>query len=75
MVEALDPDVREPQALVLAPTRELAVQVSGELSRLGQFQGIRSVPIYGGQAINPQMAELERGVHIIVATPGRLMTT
>ena len=73
MVEALDPDVREPQALVLAPTRELAVQVSGELSRLGQFQGIRSVPIYGGQAINPQMAELERGVHIIVATPGRLM--
>ena len=73
LVETLDPGSREPQALVLAPTRELALQVTGELSRLGQHCGIRTVAIYGGQSMEPQLAALQRGVQILVATPGRLM--
>ena len=73
LVEKIDRGAREPQALVLVPTRELAVQVKGELSRLGQFCGIRVVAIYGGQAMSRQLEALSRGVHIVVATPGRLM--
>jgi len=73
LVEILNPDVREVQALVLVPTRELAVQVRGELARMGRFRGLRSVAIYGGQAISRQLEALQRGAHIIVATPGRLM--
>jgi ATP-dependent RNA helicase DeaD len=73
LVETIDRSAREPQALVLVPTRELAVQVKGELSRLGQFCGVRVVAIYGGQAMSLQLEALRRDVHIIVATPGRLM--
>ena len=73
LVEVLDPDVREVQALVLVPTRELAAQVRGELARVGKFRSVKSVAVYGGQAINRQLEALRRGVHIIVATPGRLM--
>ena len=73
LVETLDPRSREPQALVLAPTRELALQVTGELSRLGQYIGIRTVAVYGGQSMEPQLAAMQRGVQILVATPGRLM--
>ena len=73
LVETIDRSARELQALVLVPTRELAVQVRGELSRLGQFCGVRVVAIYGGQAMSLQLAALRRDVHIVVATPGRLM--
>ena len=73
LVETINRDAREPQVLVLVPTRELAVQVRGELSRLGQFCGIRVVAIYGGEALSRQLAALRQGVHIVVATPGRLM--
>ena len=73
LVETIDRSARGPQALVLVPTRELAVQVMGEISRLGQFCNIRAVAIYGGQAMSRQLTALRRGVHIIVATPGRLM--
>ena len=73
LVDTIDRSAREPQALVLVPTRELAVQVRGELSRLGQFCGVRVLAIYGGQAMSLQLEALSRGVHIIVATPGRLM--
>jgi len=73
LVENIDRSTREPQALVLVPTRELAVQVRGEISHLGQFCGIRVVAIYGGQAISRQLEALGRDVQIIVATPGRLM--
>jgi ATP-dependent RNA helicase DeaD len=73
LVEALNPEVREVQALVLVPTRELAVQVRGELVRMGRFRSLRSVAIYGGQPIARQLHSLEQGAHIIVATPGRLM--
>lgn len=61
------------QALILAPTRELAVQVTNEISRFAKYTGIRMVSIYGGQSINIQHDKLKRGVQIIVATPGRLI--
>jgi ATP-dependent RNA helicase DeaD len=73
LIEGLEPATADPQALVLVPTRELAVQVTGELARLGEFCGVRCVAVYGGQAISRQLTALEQGVHIIVATPGRLM--
>src|SRR5215212_2716595 len=61
------------QALILVPTRELAVQVTNEINRLAKYTGIRTVSIYGGQSINIQYDQLERGVQIVVATPGRLI--
>ena len=73
LVDTIDHNVREPQVLVLVPTRELAVQVMGELSRLGQFCGVRVLAIYGGQAMSRQLEALRRDVHIVVATPGRLI--
>ena len=73
LMEALAPEIRTVQALVLVPTRELAVQVRGELARLGKFRGLRSVAVYGGQAISRQLEEFQRGAHIIIATPGRLI--
>jgi ATP-dependent RNA helicase DeaD len=61
------------QVLILAPTRELAVQVTDEINRFAKYIGIRAVTIYGGQSINLQLDKLRRGVQIIVATPGRLI--
>ena len=61
------------QALILAPTRELAVQISGEIIKFAKYTGIRNTTIYGGQSINVQLKDLERGVEVVVATPGRLI--
>ena len=61
------------QALVLVPTRELAVQVSGELTKIGKYVGIRVVSIYGGRSMKGQLEALGRATHVVVATPGRLM--
>jgi ATP-dependent RNA helicase DeaD len=61
------------QALILVPTRELAVQVTSEINRLAKYTGIRTVSVYGGQNINIQHDQLKRGAQIIVATPGRLI--
>lgn len=61
------------QALVLAPTRELAVQITEEIESLGKHTPIRAASIYGGQAIAKQARALERGAPIIVGTPGRIM--
>ncbi|MCH2137011.1 MAG: DEAD/DEAH box helicase [Phycisphaerales bacterium] len=60
-------------ALVLVPTRELAVQVAREIDVLGQYTGLRTVPVYGGQKITIQAKKLERKPQIIVGTPGRVM--
>ncbi len=60
-----------PIALVLVPTRELAMQVSEAISQYGRELGARVVPIYGGQPIRPQLDALARGAHVVVATPGR----
>jgi superfamily II DNA/RNA helicase len=62
-----------PQALAVAPTRELAVQVAGDLERAGQRRGIRVLTVYGGRAYEPQVEALRRGVEIVVGTPGRLI--
>ncbi|WP_374761814.1 DEAD/DEAH box helicase [Nesterenkonia aerolata] len=62
-----------PQALIVTPTRELAVQVAGDLKVAGARRGIRISTIYGGRAYEPQIEELNRGVEIVVGTPGRLI--
>ncbi|MCF0224868.1 MAG: DEAD/DEAH box helicase [Fibrobacter sp.] len=62
-----------PQALILVPTRELAIQVQDEVTKLSEGTGIKSVAIFGGVSYEPQLKALKEGVHIIVATPGRLM--
>jgi ATP-dependent RNA helicase DeaD len=63
-----------PQVVILVPTRELATQVADEVHKLAAFKrGLRSVPIYGGASYERQFAELKRGAHIVVGTPGRLV--
>ncbi|KAH8831592.1 RNA helicase [Flagelloscypha sp. PMI_526] len=62
-----------PIALVLAPTRELAVQIQQECSKFGSNSKIRNTAIYGGAAKGPQIRDLQRGVEIVIATPGRLI--
>jgi ATP-dependent RNA helicase DeaD len=61
------------QALILVPTRELAVQVNNEITKFARYTKIKSVAIYGGQSIIYQLSQLKRGVNIVVATPGRLI--
>ncbi|HCY01260.1 MAG TPA: RNA helicase, partial [Bacteroidales bacterium] len=69
----LDLDQEQIQGIVITPTRELAIQVAEELNKIGQFKGIRTLPIYGGQDILRQIRALKNRPHIIVGTPGRLM--
>jgi ATP-dependent RNA helicase DeaD len=64
---------RNIQALVIVPTRELAIQVASEIKRLSKYTEIKVAAIYGGQNIRNQIIKLESGVHIVVATPGRLI--
>ena len=61
------------QAIVLVPTRELAVQVCQEVSHIGQYRGLRVVALYGGQPINYQLEALRKGAQVAVGTPGRIM--
>ncbi|MGB2924312.1 MAG: DEAD/DEAH box helicase, partial [Limnothrix sp.] len=63
---------RSPRALILTPTRELAVQVSDSVKTYGKYLALKSVVVYGGVSINRQIRDLERGSDIVVATPGRL---
>ena len=71
IVELVSPGEAAPAALVLAPTRELALQVTEELMLLGKPKGIRAAAAYGGAPVGPQVKRL-RGAHVVVATPGRL---
>jgi ATP-dependent RNA helicase DeaD len=73
MIERIDPDKQGVQGLVMAPTRELAVQVRDEIAKLSEFKKLRVVACYGGQTITTQITALERGAHIVVGTPGRLL--
>jgi ATP-dependent RNA helicase DeaD len=73
LVERIDVKRALPQAVVLTPTRELAVQVAEQISHLGHHREVTLLPIYGGQPIERQLRVLRRGVHAIVATPGRLV--
>jgi ATP-dependent RNA helicase DeaD len=61
------------QALILVPTRELAVQVTVEIKKFAKYTGIKTLSIYGGQKIGIQFDQLRMGVQILVATPGRLI--
>ncbi|MDA8169713.1 MAG: DEAD/DEAH box helicase [Nitrospiraceae bacterium] len=65
--------VINPYAIVVAPTRELAVQVAQEMNKIGRKKGIVSVPIYGGQSIEGQIKSLRKGVDVVVGTPGRII--
>lgn len=73
LVEAVETTLAETQAIVLLPTRELANQVAKELDALGQYRGVRTLPVYGGVAYGPQLEGIEKGAHIIVGTPGRIL--
>ena len=74
MIEHVDPELEEVQGLILAPTRELAIQIGDELrGLLTYFQGIRVAVLYGGAGIGGQIKQLEKKPQIVVATPGRLM--
>ncbi|MEN3005638.1 DEAD/DEAH box helicase [Dehalobacterium formicoaceticum] len=73
MVEKMTSGPEYIQGLVVAPTRELAIQVAEELNKIGQFKRVRALPIYGGQDINYQIRALKNRPQIIVGTPGRLM--
>ena len=74
MLQKINPDVKKPQAIVLCPTRELAVQVAEEIRKLAKYMSdIKVLPVYGGQEIVRQIKSLKTGVQIIVGTPGRVM--
>ena len=74
ILNRLDLRKTRPQALVLAPTRELAIQVAEAFQRYAtHIPGFHVLPIYGGQAYGPQLAGLRRGVHVVVGTPGRVI--
>jgi ATP-dependent RNA helicase DeaD len=74
LVEGVSPANHRVQAIVLCPTRELAVQVAEEIFKLARFRrGISVLPIYGGQQIERQMAALRKGVQIVIGTPGRVL--
>ena len=75
ILEMLDLDVQKPkpQALVLAPTRELAVQVENEFKRMSNPDEVRCCCLYGGRPIRQQITQLERGCHVVVGTPGRVI--
>ncbi|HEY2980150.1 MAG TPA: DEAD/DEAH box helicase [Anaerolineales bacterium] len=64
---------RKPQALVLAPTRELALQVAAAITTFGRGLKVNVLPVYGGQPYGPQITQLRRGVDVVVGTPGRLL--
>ena len=74
LIQKINVDERVPQALVLCPTRELCLQIAGDLNDYSKYiDGLKVQPVYGGSSIESQIRSLKRGVHIIVATPGRLI--
>jgi ATP-dependent RNA helicase DeaD len=73
-IEIIDPSIPDPQVLIMCPTRELAIQVTGELMKLAKYSGnMNIVPVYGGQPIDRQLRALRKGAAIVVGTPGRLI--
>jgi ATP-dependent RNA helicase DeaD len=73
IIENIVPDSKRVQAIILAPTRELAIQVAEELSSFAEEQKTRIIAVYGGQPIERQISRLQRGVDIVVGTPGRIL--
>ena len=74
LVQVTDTEIKSTQALILCPTRELCIQITGDLVDYARFTGrLKILAVYGGSSIDNQIRELKKGVHIIVATPGRLI--
>lgn len=74
VIQRIDRSLCQPQALILSPTRELCLQIAGDLTDYSQYiDGLTILPVYGGSSIESQIRTLKKGVHIIVATPGRLL--
>ena len=74
IIQKVDPQQPYAQALILSPTRELCLQIADDLAAFAKYvEGLRVVPMYGGTSIENQIRNVRRGVHIIVATPGRLI--
>ena len=74
IIQKVDPTLPYAQALILSPTRELCLQIADDLASFSKYvEGLRVVPMYGGTSIENQIRNVRRGVHIIVATPGRLI--
>lgn len=73
-LEKINESLKSPQVLILCPTRELAVQVANEFSKIGKhYRAVHSVAVYGGEPINKQIRELRRGAQVIIGTPGRTL--
>ncbi|MCK5805798.1 MAG: DEAD/DEAH box helicase [Lentisphaeria bacterium] len=74
LLSRIDSSRREPQALVVCPTRELCLQTSKEMSRFAKhLPGLNCVAVYGGASIGGQISQIRRGAHVVIATPGRLL--
>ncbi len=74
VLQKIDIDNVQPQALILCPTRELCLQIAGDLQDFSKYiKGLHILPVYGGSSIESQIRSLKKGVHIVVATPGRLI--
>ena len=74
VIQRTDVKLRKPQALILSPTRELCLQIGGDLADFSKYTpDLKVLPVYGGSSIESQIRTLKKGVHIIVATPGRLL--
>jgi ATP-dependent RNA helicase DeaD len=73
LIELIEEDIKDVQAIVITPTRELAIQVADEIRSLRGEKRIYVLPVYGGQPIGPQIKSLRKGVHIVVGTPGRVI--
>lgn len=73
IIEGIDKDKNELQALIMAPTRELAIQITQEAKKLSEPLGINILAVYGGQDVFNQLRKLKNGVHLVIGTPGRLL--
>ncbi len=73
LLEKMNPALKKVQALIICPTRELALQVSGQINLLGKYKGIKALPVYGGSDYSDQIRGLKSGVSVVVGTPGRLV--
>ncbi len=73
LLQCVDPDSRSPQAMVLAPTRELALQVADDITRIGKYMHLKALALVGGHSIERQIRALRAGAPIVVGTPGRVM--
>jgi len=74
VLQRMDASINRPQALIISPTRELCLQIAGDLADFSKYiDKVKVLPVYGGSSIESQIRSLRRGVHVIVATPGRLI--